>query len=132
MNLDRHPRAEPVTDPEASPLLQEGIDLFNSGRHWHAHESWEELWMGLEGEDKVFVQGLIMAAAMLHQYKRGIRRGVVNHHENVLKRLPPHAPEKWGIDVDGLLARLEDLAGPARAGAEMDEDPATVKIDRKK
>ncbi len=120
----RHPKHPPIEDPASSPLLTEGLDEFNAGRHWHAHEAWEHLWLGLEGEDKLFVQGLIMAAAMLHQYARGVERGVENHYNNVLARLPPHAPTKWGIDVAGLLSQLEPFAaGP-------DLDAAAVRIVR--
>ncbi len=120
----RHPKHPPIDDPERSPLLEEGIAEFNAGRHWHAHEAWEHLWLGLEGEDKLFVQGLIMAAAMLHQYARGVERGVENHHRNVLARLPPHAPTKWGIDVQGLLDQL------ARYAAAPGLDAAEARIER--
>ncbi len=86
--------------------LAEGITLFNEGAHWHAHEAWEHLWLELHGEDKRFVQGLIMAAAMLVQHGKRIQRGVENHYRNATDRLAPHAPKKWGIDVDGLIAQL--------------------------
>lgn len=111
-------------DAHGEALLDEGIALFNDGQHWHAHEAWEHLWLELEGDDKRFVQGLIMAAAMLVQYGKGIQRGVENHHRNVGDRLPAHAPSKWGIDVDGLLAQLEPF--PTTAGL----DPASVQIRR--
>lgn len=117
VNTRRHPSAAPVDAPWDDPRLDEGIHEFNDGRHWHAHEAWEPLWMGLEGPDKLFVQGLIMAAAMLHQHGRGVRRGVENHWQNVLARLPPHAPEKWGVDVDGLLADLRRVHDGEAAAA---------------
>ncbi len=120
----RHPKHPPIDDPESSPLLTEGLEEFNAGRHWHAHEAWEHLWLGLAGDEKLFVQGLIMAAAMLHQYGRGVERGVANHYQNVLARLPPQAPTKWGIDVAGLLSQLEPFA--AASGL----DPASVQIRR--
>lgn len=117
LNLKRHPKAEPVARPWDDSRLDEGLRLFNGGHHWHAHEAWEPLWMGLEGDDKLFVQGLIMSAAMLHQYDRQVAHGVRNHWANVQVRLPPHRPAKWGIDVDGLLAQLEPYAATAAANA---------------
>ncbi len=120
INLRRHPAADPIADPAHHPWLDEGIAEWNAGRHWHAHEAWEHLWLGLEGDDKLFVQGLIMAAAMLHQYKRGILRGVENHHANVQVRLPQHAPRKWGLDVAALLAFLDQVLAAAREGASID------------
>jgi hypothetical protein len=116
LNLKRNRNTPPITEPWNHPALEEGLHLYNQGEHWHAHEAWEPLWMGLEGDDKLFVQGLIMSAAMLHQYRRKVPRGVVNHWENVLIRLPPHAPSKWGIDVAGLLEQLRRYAEPVQKG----------------
>lgn len=116
INRRRHPAATPVSEPWADPRLDEGLHLFNQGEHWHAHEAWEPLWMGLEQEDKVFVQGLIMAAAMLHQHGRRIARGVANHWENVQVRLGPVEARHWGIDVDGLRKDLARYADDAASG----------------
>ncbi len=131
VNTRRHPKAEPVEAPWLDPRLDAGIQLFNDGQHWHAHEEWEGLWLGLEGDDKLFVQGLIMAAALLVQYGRGRIQGVINHWANVQARLPQHAPEKWGIDVQRLLDQLVDYAEPVIAGdASVSLDPANVRIHR--
>ena len=116
LNLRRHPKAEPVARPWDDPRLDEGIRLYNEGHHWHAHEAWEPLWMGLEGDDKLFLQGLIMSAAMLHQHGRRVANGVRNHWANVEVRLPPHRPQKWGVDVEGLLRQLARYAEDAASG----------------
>ncbi len=52
--------------------LERGIELFNEGRFFEAHEAWEILWLNAEEpEDKQFLQGLIMAAgAFIHYAKR--------------------------------------------------------------
>ena len=131
INRRRHPAAQPVARPWEDPRLDEGLQLFNDGHHWHAHESWEPLWMGLEEDDKVFVQGLIMSAAMLHQHGRKVANGVRNHWANVQLRLEPHRPEKWGVDVDGLLAQLGRYAQDAETGR-WALDGKAVRIDRRK
>jgi predicted metal-dependent hydrolase len=113
LNIRRHPKAQPVADPASDPRLDEGIRLFNEGHHWHAHEAWEPLWMGLEGDDKLFLQGLIMAAAMLHQHEGRVERGVANHWANVQARLAHQPRGKWGVDVDDLLRQLERYAADA-------------------
>lgn len=127
INLRRHPKAEPIDDPENHAWLDEGIAEWNAGRHWHAHEAWEHLWLALEGDDKMFLQGLIMAAAMMHQYKRGVLRGVENHYDNVQARLPPHAPTKWGIDVSALLAYLDTVLAAARSGGDVAIDVPLIR-----
>lgn len=129
LNLRRHPKAEPVLDAASDPRLDEGLHLFNEGHHWHAHEALEPLWMGLEEDDKLFVQGIIMAAAMLVQYGKRVPRGVGNHWENVQVRLRPAGARKWGIDVAGLLRQLEPYAAAAAAGR-WDLDVRAVRIAR--
>jgi hypothetical protein len=108
--------------------LTEGLATFNEGRHWHAHEAWEGLWMETTGPDRDFVQGLIMAAALLVHYGRGNPQGVANHWRNVQRRLPHHVPRKWGIDVEGLLAQLGPYVKDAADGRPMERDVAAVQI----
>src|ERR1700730_8833049 len=43
---------------------QRGIDIFNSGRYWDAHEAWELEWKpDPKGPDAGFYKGLIQVAA---------------------------------------------------------------------
>lgn len=130
LNTSRNRKASPIAEPWAHPALDEGLRLFNEGHHWHAHEALEPLWMGLEGDEKLFVQGIIMAAAMLVQYGRRVPRGVANHWANVRLRLEPHEPRRWGIDVAGLLRQLERYAASAAEG-QWDLAVGDVHIDRK-
>lgn len=130
LNVRRNRNAAPIERPWDDPRLDEGIRLYNEGHHWHAHECWEPLWMGLEGDDKLFVQGLIMSAAMLHQYGRRVAKGVHNHWANVRLRLEPHQPAKWGIDVAGLLAQLAPFAAAVEAG-NWERKPDQVRLLRR-
>ncbi len=51
--------------PEA--LLQLGIDLYNAGHYWNAHEAWEQVWLDSDRELRGFYQGLIqITAAFVH------------------------------------------------------------------
>jgi hypothetical protein len=129
LNLRRHPKEQPVPEPWSDARLDEGLRLFNEGHHWHAHEALEPLWMGLEGDEKLFVQGIIMAAAMLVQYGKRVPKGVANHWENVRVRLRGAAPTKWGIDVAGLLGQLDGFA-LAAADGDWSLDTGQVHITR--
>jgi hypothetical protein len=72
--------------------------------------------MGLEGDEKVRLQGLIMAAAMLHQHGRRVAAGVRNHWRNVQERLASAPSPLWGVDVAGLLRDLQRYAQDAESG----------------
>jgi hypothetical protein len=70
--------------------LEKGIAQFNSHDFWHAHESWEELWLAAEGERREFLQGLIQLAAAYHHVSRGTSPGgAVRLFEAALRRLAP-------------------------------------------
>lgn len=47
--------------------LWRGAELFNQGAWWEAHEAWEEVWHQAHGQEKQFIQGLILLAAALHK-----------------------------------------------------------------
>jgi len=98
-----------VLHPDLSPAERErlfrlGIDLFNQGQFFAAHEAWEEIWRSTTPEPKGFFQGLIQVAAALHQLRdlkreHGPRRTLAKARRN----LEPCAPSTLGIDVGDLL-----------------------------
>ena len=51
--------------------LQEGIELFNAGRFFDAHEALEDVWRELEGEERAFLQAVIQVAVGLHHHSTG-------------------------------------------------------------
>jgi len=56
--------------------FERGIELFNAGKFFEAHEAWEEIWLGERGGEKAFLQGLIQVAAAFHHQQRGNRKGM--------------------------------------------------------
>jgi predicted metal-dependent hydrolase len=85
-------------------LLAEGIDLFNRGEYWEAHEAWEREWLpDRKGPDSGFYKGLIQVAAGCLHYTRHNRRGAVN---------------KWRSGADYLRPYLPALPGAPRSPAD--------------
>ncbi len=86
--------------------IQSGIENFNAGRFWHAHEDWEDLWKSLKGfasqEIVDGVQGLIQVAAMLLNHQRKKKRGVVRLWDKSSAKLQPVMEGLFGIDVASL------------------------------
>jgi hypothetical protein len=91
--------------------LQTGIDNFNTGRFWHAHEDWEELWKSLKPDAKQElidgVQGIIQIAAMLLNHQREKVRGVTNLWTKASAKLIPVMDGLFGIDITSLYADSE-------------------------
>jgi len=70
------PQFMPEDWRDCEPYLH-GVDLFNNGYWWEAHEAWESVWLaaGRETEHGNFVQGLIqLAGAQLKRFT-GVSRG---------------------------------------------------------
>ncbi len=82
---------EPAFDSTAIEVYPreylQGIEDFNAGRYFDAHEVWEEIWLRSSGETKVFYQMLIQAAVGLHHYERGNARGARGMYANVIEKL---------------------------------------------
>lgn len=102
-----------------------GIELFNSGHYWEAHEAWEQEWTpDRKGPESGFYKGLIQVAAGCLHYQRHNRRGAVNKWRSGAGYLRPYPPVHRGVRlaalvgaVDGCLAAMAgdgwpDLAMP--------------------
>jgi len=78
-----HQAAEPLvsTDWKSSTEYCFGVDLFNHGFYWEAHEAWEALWhaAGRTGMVADFMKGLIKLAAAGVKAREGNPRGVRRH-----------------------------------------------------
>lgn len=90
--FDSHESFDPITmEVYPTKYLQaeylQGIEDFNAGRYFDAHEVWEEIWLRSPGETKLFYQMLIQAAVGLHHYERGNPRGARGMYANVIEKL---------------------------------------------
>lgn len=93
-----------------------GIDLFNHGFYWEAHEAWEGLWVacGRRGPTATYLQALINLAAAGFKARSGSARGMranadkaVRLFKSVASNLGPHRTRYMGLDF----RVLADYAG---------------------
>jgi predicted metal-dependent hydrolase len=88
--------------------LDEGIELFNTGRYWEAHEAWEGDWMpDRKGPDSGFYKGLIQVAAGCLHYTRRNRRGAVNKWQSGADYLRPYLPAHRGVHLAPLVSAVD-------------------------
>ena len=64
---------ESMAPPEYEPRYLAGIEHFNAGDYFEAHEVWEEAWLVEKGSARQALHGLIQIAAALHKASRGER-----------------------------------------------------------
>lgn len=91
--------------------MEEGCTLFNEGKFWHAHESWEDLWNGLKKrtaapEEILLVQGMIQTAALLLHHQRKNKAGVDKQWAKLEQKLE-HWGTAWDLDIAAHLATIK-------------------------
>lgn len=88
-----------------------GIDLFNHGYYWEAHEAWEGLWIacGRRGPTATYLQALISLAAAGLKARSGSARGMranadkaVRLFKSVTSHLGPDRTRYMGLDIYAL------------------------------
>ena len=94
-----------------------GVDLFNRGLYWEAHEAWEHQWVpDRKGPDAAFYKGLIQVAAGCLHYGRHNRRGAVNKWRSGAGYLRPYLPVHRGLKLGELVASVDGFLDAMREG----------------
>jgi hypothetical protein len=110
--------AVPAPDPErwsACLTYLRGVDLFNHGYYWEAHEAWEGLWhaCGRSGDVAALLKGLIHLAAAGVKVREGRPPGVRSHAERARQHFQ-HLPHRFfGLNTRELMAAARDVAEKA-------------------
>jgi predicted metal-dependent hydrolase len=84
-----------------------GLELFNAGEFFDAHEVLEDVWRAAPAEEKKFLQGLIQLAVGLHHYSRGNLAGARSLLARGNRNLSAYPERHFGIDLALLRARVE-------------------------
>jgi hypothetical protein len=107
-----------------------GIDLFNHGYYWEAHETWESVWhaVGRRGPIADLLKGLIKLAAAGVKVREGRSAGIVAHAARAAELFEASrcdgASHRLGLDYDDLQTLCKWAAAqPPRPG----DDPTTVR-----
>ncbi len=98
-------------------LFRAGLDAFNAGRYFEAHEHWEEVWLQTPNPEKMFLQGLIQTAAAFHHYSRANREGAQNLLQAGLSKLERFPAVHRGTEVEPLREATRGWLAALEAGA---------------
>jgi predicted metal-dependent hydrolase len=100
-------------DWPTSPAYLRGIELFDAGYYWEAHEAWEGLWhaAGRRGDVADFLKALIQFAVVGVKVREGRLDGARTHAARAAELLRAVDPElATGLDRDLLLKRALETA----------------------
>jgi predicted metal-dependent hydrolase len=102
-----------MTAPTIHAGLQGGLDLFNRGRFFEAHEVLEDFWRSLprdlprQHDSRQHVQGLVQLAVAFHHQSTGNRLGACSVLERALRNLNGSERSFPELDLERLRAELE-------------------------
>jgi len=104
-----------------------GIELFNRGEFFDAHEVLEDVWRAAPAHEKKFLQGVVQIAVAFHHYSTGNRVGMKSVLERAIRNLAED-PGRWQVfDLETLVASLNRWRGALDEGREL---PPLPRIQR--
>jgi uncharacterized protein len=117
---------------EYDPRYLAGIEHFNRGEYFEAHEVWEDLWHDSPGGDRRFYQGLIQAAVAVYHAGNGNARGARRLFQSGRRYMSAYDTPHLGLDVVAFWAALERALAdfltdpvPSAAALRRDELPTS-------
>ena len=86
----------------------EGVQLFNAGQYWHAHEAWEDAWKAeQDATHRLFYKGIIQTAAALVHWQRGNPRGLRLNWAKARPKLAQLPEIVLRLDIPGLIVAMD-------------------------
>jgi hypothetical protein len=86
--------------------LAEGLQCYESGEFFLAHEHWEGVWLKCAEPEKAFLQALIQITAAFHHLQRKNFIGTASLLRAALGRLDAFPAAFGGIEVEDLRASV--------------------------
>jgi hypothetical protein len=84
------------------PAAQKGIELFDQGEFYEAHEPLELAWMNTESPERELYQGILQIGLAYFQISRGNYRGVLKMFKRAHRNLEPIGSSLFGVDISTL------------------------------
>ena len=112
------------------PAARLGVELFNAGDYFEAHEHWEDVWRSATGSKRSFYQGLIQIAAGGVKLQRGQPRAAEKLLTKGLSRLQALPCEEGnGATAKSWLASFLGAVEACRGEAERCGREASASFD---
>jgi len=114
---------------DGTDQLEQGRAAFNRGEYFRAHELWEEVWLQMEGPERIFAQGLIQIAAGLHHLQEHRPRPAAGLLRKGLEKLLRGAPGPLvHLRVEALVHDLAQMLAEVESPGATVPDPTTLKL----
>ncbi|MDH3283782.1 MAG: DUF309 domain-containing protein [Acidobacteriota bacterium] len=112
--------------PRLPPGIVRGIDLFNAGEYFEAHEVMEDVWKQETGTIRTLWQGLIQAAVACHHIRAGNSAGARKMIAAATDKLESSSEGATGLDLEALVRSLRRLDDAVLRGVRPFDDGRPV------
>jgi predicted metal-dependent hydrolase len=89
--------------------LKQGIELFNSGNFFEAHEVWESYWNTLQTPEKTQLQALIQSAVALHLLTQGREIGAIKVWNRAISNFKKVKEPLFDILIEDLVEQMQNV-----------------------
>jgi predicted metal-dependent hydrolase len=117
------PLPEPALEPGERRAFERGVAQYNAGSFFECHDTLEDLWSGLRGPARDFLQGLIQVAVAFHHLSHGNPAGARSLLARALARFARYPPRYYGFDLEAHREELRAWQQRVAAGAATDFTP---------
>ena len=97
--MNSHSKVDPL-HPEA----RKGIELFNLGKYYEAHDPLEVAWMNTSSPERDLYQGILQIGLAYFQISQGNYRGAIKMFKRGQRNLEPLGETLLGVDITKLRA----------------------------
>lgn len=95
------------------PAFLYGVESFNQGAYFDAHDQWEKCWIAEGRPTEGFFKGLIQASVAMHHLSKGNYAGAQKLLTRSRECLSRCRPSRLGLDVDDLLDQMTACMDPS-------------------
>jgi predicted metal-dependent hydrolase len=98
--------------------LVQGIREFNEGAFFEAHDTLEDTWMDVRGENRLFFQGLIQLSIGYYHLTCENYTGADHLLSRGVSKLEAYLPSRCGVQLQPLLTQVRKTLQAVRETAE--------------
>jgi predicted metal-dependent hydrolase len=102
--------------PEDREGILKGVHEFNKGFYFECHDTLEEVWAGVRGEGRDFLQGLIQVSVAFYHLTGGNLVGAESLFLRALQRFSRYPARAYGFDLDAQREEIKARLARIRSG----------------
>ena len=98
-----------ISSKDFKNSLDEALELFNNKKWYEAHDAFEDIWNGLDGDERQIIQGILQVSVSQFHLSKGNINGAMILLGEGLGRIRERTSVDLGIDLKEFCNLLELL-----------------------